>query len=101
MATFRFRILTPLGSRYDNEVQSVVIPGANGKLGVLAGHAPMVSATIDGNLSITEPGGKTIAYVVEPGVLEVKETEVVLLADQANLVDGSAKPSASAVSKDH
>lgn len=99
MATFRFRILTPLGSRYDNEIDSVVVPAANGKLGVLAGHAPMVSSTVDGELSITEPGGKKIAYIVEPGVLEVKETEVVLLADQADLVDGSAKPSA--VSKDH
>ena len=82
MSTFNLAIITPEGTRFEGAVESVVVPGVNGLFGVLAHHAPMVSALATGVLTVTQEGQASL-FVVSGGVAEVTPEGVTVLADQA------------------
>ena len=44
MATFHFDLVSPEKLLFSGEVDQVDVPGTEGDFGVLAGHAPLVSA---------------------------------------------------------
>jgi F-type H+-transporting ATPase subunit epsilon len=71
---------------FQGEVESMVIPGADGYFGVLYGHAPLVAALSIGMLTITAPGQKTPTEIaLAGGFVEVTPTKVIVLADAAEL----------------
>jgi F-type H+-transporting ATPase subunit epsilon len=41
--TFSVSLVTPEGPAYEGEVEMLVVPGADGEIGVLARHAPLVA----------------------------------------------------------
>ena len=63
MASFKCDIVTPAEKLAACEVEMVVVPGVEGEMGFLAGHAPLVSVLADGE--IVEDG--THAQLVEAG----------------------------------
>ena len=81
MPKFNLSILTPKGNVYENEIESLVAPGANGSFGVLANHAPLLAATLPGVLKVKEE--HEIFFVVGSGMLEVSEGKVNFLVDLA------------------
>ena len=82
MPTYKLSILTPDGNVYENDVESLVAPGAGGYFGILAGHANMIAATVPGVFKVSDPANKFFA--VGTGVLEVlKDGSVNFLADHA------------------
>ena len=81
MPTYTLSILTPKGNVYENKIESLVAPGANGSFGVLANHAPLLAATLPGVLKIKEE--KEIFFAVGSGMLEVSEGNVNFLVDTA------------------
>jgi F-type H+-transporting ATPase subunit epsilon len=83
MAKFRIRIVTPECSAYDEEADSVVVPGADGFFGILAHHAPMIAAVDPGPLRILLDGSESAVFTVGPGVLEVRDDNVLVLTDSA------------------
>jgi F-type H+-transporting ATPase subunit epsilon len=82
MPTYKLSILSPAGKAFDGNAESVVAPGREGQMGVLAGHAPMIAALQPGVSTVVADGQKTFVYTGE-GVIEVSRTEVVLLVDEA------------------
>jgi len=82
MSSFPLRIFTPEGPVVDAEVSSLVVTAYNGSLGVLAGHAPMISAVVTGPGKVVREGS-TQWYVFGEGTLEVRGPDVVLLVDFA------------------
>ena len=46
--TLHLVVLTPERAVLDQDVYSVTLPGASGYLGVLKGHAPLISSTVPG-----------------------------------------------------
>lgn len=82
MSSFPLRILTPEGPVIDAEVESLVVPAYNGSLGVMAGHAPMISAVVIGPGKVIE-NGMTRWFVFGEGTLEVRGPDVILLVDFA------------------
>ena len=50
MKTFRLEVLTPERQFFDGEVEQVIVEACDGRLSVLAGHAPMVAPLADGTL---------------------------------------------------
>jgi len=86
MSSFPLRIFTPEGPVVDSEVESIMVTAFNGSLGVLAGHAPMISAVIVGPGKVIE-NGTTTWYVFGEGTLEVRGPDVVLLVDFAEKAD--------------
>lgn len=82
-ASYKFKVVTPDGVIFEGDVVSIVVPGVDGYLGVLAHHAPMVAAVDVGELSLRLPDGKIRHVAVSAGFLEVKTDEVDLYVDAA------------------
>lgn len=80
---FHFRLVTPEGVQADESVRSLVLPGEDGRFGVLYNHAPMVAGLVPGLVEVEDAIGVRSKWVVAGGFLEVVANEVVLLADAA------------------
>ncbi len=70
----------------DLEVDEVVLPGAEGALGILPGHTPLLAMLRVGELSYRQ-GAKTHHLVLAQGFAEVLPDRVTVLADSATLPD--------------
>jgi F-type H+-transporting ATPase subunit epsilon len=82
MATFPFELVSPTRLVFSGEVEQVDVPGAEGDFGVLAGHAPFISALRPGVLTIR--GGSNIArFFVRGGFAEVNPAGLTVLAESA------------------
>lgn len=65
----------------------VVVPGVEGEMGFLAGHAPLVSALADGEIRLTPAGGGAVQrFEVKGGYVQVTGDKVIILADSAQPV---------------
>ncbi len=81
-APYRFSLLSPRGKAVEADVEVVVLPGFDGDLGVLAGHAPLICALRRGITQVTR-GGQTQYFVTGEGILEVSLEGVHALVDTA------------------
>lgn len=79
---FQLQVATPERLLVDEQVTSAEIPGENGYLGILAGHAPLMSALGAGVLSY-EGGGGPHVLAIAGGFVEVSDNQVRVLADEA------------------
>jgi len=78
----RLEIVTPEANIFSAEVDSVVLPGHDGEMGVLPQHAPLVSLLSAGELRILQ-GSKTQIMAVGEGLVEVTGTTTRILTDAA------------------
>jgi F-type H+-transporting ATPase subunit epsilon len=81
--TFQLEVATPERRLVDEQVREAELPGKEGYLGVLPGHAPLLSALGAGVL--TYDGGTSGKQVlaIDGGFVEVFENHVRVLADNA------------------
>ena len=87
MATFTFDLVSPEKLLFSGEVDQVDVPGLEGDFGVLAGHAPLVSALRPGVMTVTVNGQKQ-RMVVLGGFAEVSaDGKLTVLADLAESVE--------------
>src|SRR6202051_3108785 len=86
MATFHFDLVSPERLLFAGEVGQVDLPGSEGDLGVLAGHAPLVTALRPGIIVVFREGGD-LRVVVNGGFAEVGPAGLTVLADMAVPVD--------------
>ena len=75
-------IITAEQQLYSDEVEMVVAPGADGQLGILPHHAPLMTVLQPGELLIRKDGTDTY-LVVTGGFMEVIGNKVTILADAA------------------
>jgi F-type H+-transporting ATPase subunit epsilon len=75
-------VVTPEKKVVDAEAESVQLPGELGDLGILPGHASLVTLLKTGVLSYRE-GGSDEAFAVSSGFAEVTGDRVSVLADLA------------------
>jgi len=86
--TFRLEVITPDRVVYSNDqVASVVAPGVEGYLGVLANRAPIVTRLDIGAVDFRRADGDWDYIAVGGGFMEVFENQVTILADSAELVE--------------
>lgn len=85
MPTFHFDLVSPEKLAFSGEVDQVDIPGVEGDIGVMAGHAPTVTTIRPGILTITV-GGKHEKIIVLGGLAEVSEKGLTVLADVATSI---------------
>lgn len=81
-ATFHFDLVSPEKIAFSGEVEQVDIPGVDGDLGVMAGHAPLVASVRPGIMTVTV-GGKHEKIIVLGGLAEISEKGLTVLADTA------------------
>jgi F-type H+-transporting ATPase subunit epsilon len=74
--------VTPEARIFSDEVDTVVLPGYEGEMGVLAAHANLVTTLLPGELRITK-GGKTTEMAVGEGLVEVTGSVTRILTDMA------------------
>jgi F-type H+-transporting ATPase subunit epsilon len=82
-ARFDLSILTPERTVFEGSVEYVQVPGSEGYLGVLAGHAALVTALAPGVLTVRQPGGDEVRWRVSGGFFEVADGRATVLADEA------------------
>jgi F-type H+-transporting ATPase subunit epsilon len=80
MATFHFELVSPERLVFSGEVDQVVVPGAEGEFGVMAGHAPFVSTLKPGILRI-KAGGGDVPVFVRGGFAEAGPSGLTVLAE--------------------
>ena len=78
--TFQIEIATPEKLVVDRRAEYAEIPGKDGYLGILPGHAALLSELGAGDLSVTA-SGKTDKYKISGGYDEVRDDHVRVLAD--------------------
>ena len=82
MAKLQLEIVTPEAKVFSEEVDMVVLPGAEGELGVLPLHVPLMTRLLPGEVRITQ-GQKQVELVVGNGFIEVLPNRVSILTDMA------------------
>jgi F-type H+-transporting ATPase subunit epsilon len=76
-------VVTPVRQLFSESVTDVQLPGADGYLGVLPGHAPLITELGIGELTYRTAGGQTGLLAVIRGFAEVLPDRVSVLAETA------------------
>ncbi|MEN0075091.1 MAG: F0F1 ATP synthase subunit epsilon [Paracraurococcus sp.] len=83
MATFLLELVSPERLLLSRQVEMATIPAAEGEMGVLPGHAPMIVTLRGGVIRVRENGAETERLFVAGGFAEVSPERVTVLADEA------------------
>jgi F-type H+-transporting ATPase subunit epsilon len=78
----KVEIVTPNRLLASDEVDMVTLPGIEGQMGIMRGHAPLLS-TLDIGEIILHKGGDAQYIAVGGGVVEVRPDKVTILAETA------------------
>jgi F-type H+-transporting ATPase subunit epsilon len=78
----RLEIVTPESKSFSDDVDSVVIPGVEGEIGVLPLHAPLMTLLQPGELRVMKNGEETRLAVGE-GFVEITQEKIAVLTDMA------------------
>jgi len=79
--TFKVSIVTAEQTLLETESTSLTLPGIGGYLGVLANHAPLVTALVPGVLTMKQEGEADSVFAVSNGFVEVARNEVSVMVD--------------------
>jgi F-type H+-transporting ATPase subunit epsilon len=84
--TFDVSLVTPDGPAFEGEVEMVIVPGADGEIGVLARHAPLVAMLQAGSTRIHVRRGReedVHEFATGPGFFKVEADRALALVDDA------------------
>jgi len=84
--TFQLEIVTPEKLVVKDVAEEMQIPGKNGYLGILPGHAPLITELAVGEITYRH-GGETHHLAVAWGFAEVLQDKVTVLAETAERAD--------------
>ncbi|MEJ2202549.1 MAG: ATP synthase F1 subunit epsilon [Gemmatimonadota bacterium] len=88
------RVVSPKEVVYEGEATALVAPAWDGHVGILPGHAPLLTLVGAGELTIHVPDGGTELFHVSGGVLKVLRDQTTILTEYAGTEpgpNGSAK----------
>jgi F-type H+-transporting ATPase subunit epsilon len=84
MATFEVSLVTPDGSAFDGEAEMLIVPGADGEIGVLARHAPLVALLKAGSTRVHVRRNEDVReFATGPGFFKVEQDRALALVDDA------------------
>lgn len=75
-------IVTPEKKAFSDEIDSVVVPGVQGEMGILKAHAPLVTTLQPGELRYLKDGEEH-HLAIGTGVVEISNDRVSVLTDMA------------------
>ena len=82
MASLHLEFVSPESVLFSGDVDQVDLPGIEGDMGILPGHAPLVTALRPGIVTIFRGGGREPVVVIG-GFAEVSPSGLTVLADNA------------------
>ncbi|MGV7030929.1 F0F1 ATP synthase subunit epsilon [Methylobacterium symbioticum] len=83
MATFQFDFVGPERTLYSGAVEAVQLPGSEGEMTVLPGHAPVITTLRVGVIVVTESQGNGKRIYVRGGFADIGPTSCTVLAERA------------------
>jgi F-type H+-transporting ATPase subunit epsilon len=83
--TFSVSLVTPEGAAFEGDVEMLVVPGADGEIGVLARHAPLVALLKAGSTRVYKDRGSedVLEFATGPGFFKVEQDRALALVDDA------------------
>ena len=81
--TVEFELVSPSRLLTSLPVSMVVVPGAEGDIGVLPGHSPLICTVRPGVIKVTEDDKVTEEIFVAGGFCEVSPERCTVLAEEA------------------
>ena len=86
--TLTVRVVSPDKTIWDDQAQEVILPSTTGQLGILSGHAPLLSALDAGVMRVRPSANQDwVAIALMGGFAEVEENEVTILVNSAERGD--------------
>jgi F-type H+-transporting ATPase subunit epsilon len=82
MTKITFDLVSPERLLLSAQADMVTVPGADGYMGVMAGHAPLVSTLRAGMIDVNADG-KDDRYFIRGGFAEVSPAKITVLAEEA------------------
>jgi F-type H+-transporting ATPase subunit epsilon len=76
-------VISPERVLYEGEATAVVAPAYDGEVGILTGHAPMMSLLGKGSLRISGGAGAASQFQIEGGFLQVVDNNVRVVTEKA------------------
>ena len=78
----KFDLVSPERLLLSKQVDMVTVPGTEGYMGVIAGHAPLVSTLRAGMIDMQDEGVDT-RFFIRGGFAEINPTKITVLAEEA------------------
>jgi F-type H+-transporting ATPase subunit epsilon len=75
-------VISPESLLYEGDAPSVVAPAYDGEVGILTGHAPMVTVLGTGTLRV----GGGLSFSVSGGFLQVVDNQVRVVTERASKI---------------
>jgi len=84
VATFDVSLVTPDGPVFEGEVEMLIVPGADGEIGVLARHAPLIAMLNAGSTRVhVKRETEVLEFATGPGFFKVELDRALALVDDA------------------
>jgi F-type H+-transporting ATPase subunit epsilon len=84
VSTFEVSLVTPDGPVYEGEIEMLIVPGADGEIGVLARHAPLIAMLNAGSTRVhVKRETEVLEFATGPGFFKVEQDRALALVDHA------------------
>jgi len=84
MASFDVSLVTPDGPIFEGEVEMLIVPGADGEIGILARHAPLIAMLNAGSTRVhIKRDTEVHEFATGPGFFKVEQDRALALVDDA------------------
>jgi len=84
----KLQLITLLGTKVDREVYEVVLPTADGEIGVFPGHEPLIGLAVPGAIAFRQEKSGAHSnfeyYAITGGVIKISPTTIQVLVDEAD-----------------
>ena len=81
--SFSVSLVTPDGAAFEGEAVMLSVPGADGEIGVLARHAPLIATLKAGSTRVHVTDGDVREFATGPGFFKVELDRAIALVDDA------------------
>ena len=95
-AALSVRVVSPAEVVFEGDAAAMVAPAWDGKVGILPGHAPLLTLLGSGELAVDLPGGGSKSFHVSGGVMKVEAGSVTVLTEYAGDAPPESTPEAAA-----
>jgi len=85
--TVNLNVVSAEEELFSGRIESLQITGSEGELGIMPGHAPLLTSLKPGMARIVKYGGEEEVIYLSGGMLEVQPNNVTVLADVAVRAD--------------
>jgi F-type H+-transporting ATPase subunit epsilon len=80
--SLKVSVISPEASLFEGDADSVVVPAYDGEIGILSGHAPLMTLLGKGELRIS--GAAPRKFTIEGGFLQVVNNQVRVVTERGS-----------------